>query len=132
VHRASVLRRHDVTLQKGRIVLRPLTEDDWSTLLRWNSDPEVLHFSEGDDAKRYDLAQVQAIYRGVSQNAYCFVIEFTGRAIGECWLQRMNLERILARYPGQDCRRGHQEVTAATAGCASDAHLGQWCRAHRS
>lgn len=25
--------------------------------------------------------------------------------VGECWLQRMNLDRVLSLYPGQDCRR---------------------------
>jgi RimJ/RimL family protein N-acetyltransferase len=27
------------------------------------------------------------------------------RAIGECWLQEMNIERILSSYPDRDCRR---------------------------
>jgi formate dehydrogenase subunit beta len=34
-----------------------------------------------------------------------FIIEFEGAPIGECWLQRMNLKRILRLYPGIDCRR---------------------------
>ena len=33
------------------------------------------------------------------------MIEYAGRPIGECWLQEMNLERILKRRPGQDCGR---------------------------
>jgi RimJ/RimL family protein N-acetyltransferase len=28
-----------------------------------------------------------------------------GRPIGEGWLQEMNYPRVLARYPGKDCRR---------------------------
>ncbi len=48
---------------------------------------------------------IQDIYRTVSQSALCFIIEHQGRSIGECWLQRMNLERVLREYPGFDLRR---------------------------
>lgn len=82
-----------------------MTEGDWPILLKWNSDPEVLYFAEGDNVTSYNLEQVQGLYRGVSQTAFCFIIELEGRPIGECWLQRMNLERILRKYPGLDCRR---------------------------
>jgi RimJ/RimL family protein N-acetyltransferase len=99
------LREHDIVLRGKKVVLRPMTEDDWDTLLKWNSDPEVLYFSEGDDVTSYNLGQIQGLYRSVSQNAFCFIIELDGRPIGECWLQQMNLERILAKYPGKDCRR---------------------------
>lgn len=98
------LREHSVVL-KGRTVLRPMTENDWDVLLGWNSDPEVLYFSEGDDVSSYSLEDIQGMYRGVSQSAFCFVIELDGRPIGECWLQQMNLERILRKHPGEDCRR---------------------------
>ncbi len=87
------------------MALRPLTEDDWMLLLRWNSDPDVLYFAEGDNVHSYTLDQVQGIYRGVSQTAFCFVIEVKGAPIGECWLQQMNLERVLQKYPRVDCRR---------------------------
>ena len=99
------LREHDITLQGEGLVLRPMTEDDWDILLKWNSDPEVLYYSEGDDITSRNLEDVQEIYRWVSQTAFCFVMELAGRPIGECWLQRMNLERILAKYPKADCRR---------------------------
>lgn len=99
------LRAHDITLWGDKVVLRPMIEDDWDLLLQWNSDPEVLYYTEGDDVSAYSLEQVQQIYRGVSQRAFCFIIQFEGQAIGECWLQEMNLERVLRRHPGQDCRR---------------------------
>jgi RimJ/RimL family protein N-acetyltransferase len=99
------LREHTRTLRGDRIVLRPMTEDDWDILLEWNNDPEVLYFAEGDDVGSYNLEQVQQIYRGVSQKAFCFIIEFENTAIGECWLQEMNLERVLEKYPETDCRR---------------------------
>ena len=99
------LRKHKVILQGERVVLHPMTEDDWDVLLKWNSDPDVLYFTEGDDVSVYTLEQVQEIYRGVSQDAFCFIIEVDGNPIGECWLQQMNLERILQKHPGVDCRR---------------------------
>ena len=82
-----------------------MTEDDWDILLKWNSDPEVLYYSEGDNITSRNLEEVQGIYRWVSQTAFCFMIEVGGMPIGECWLQRMNLERILEKYPNADCRR---------------------------
>jgi hypothetical protein len=32
------LREHDVVLWGERVVLRPMTEGDWDTLLKWNSN----------------------------------------------------------------------------------------------
>jgi RimJ/RimL family protein N-acetyltransferase len=99
------LREHAITLRGETVLLRPMTETDWGILLAWNSDPEVLYFSEGDDVAAYTLEEVQGIYRGTSQSAFCFIIERDGRPIGECWLQQMNLDRILRQHPDKDCRR---------------------------
>ena len=99
------LRTHSIWLRDGALVLRPMTEDDWPCLLRWNNDPEVLYFSEGDHVSQRSLEEVQDIYRAVSQTALMFIIEVDGRPIGECWLQGMNLQRILTRFPELDCRR---------------------------
>ena len=99
------LREHHVRLQSERVTLRPMTEDDWDILLKWNSDSEVLYYAEGDDVDSYSLAQIQGMYREVSQTAFCFIGEVEGRPIGECWLQEMNLDRILTRYADLDCRR---------------------------
>jgi aminoglycoside 6'-N-acetyltransferase len=82
-----------------------MTEDDWDILLKWNSDPEVLYFCEGDDITSWEMEPMQEMFRGVSQKAFCFIIEFEGQLIGECWFQRMNLDRILEKYPGKDIRR---------------------------
>ena len=99
------LRKHEIALHGERVALRPMTEDDWDILLKWNSDPDVLYFAEGDDVSVYNLDQVQQIYRGISQNAFCFIIEVDDKPIGDCWLQQMSLERILDEHPGADCRR---------------------------
>lgn len=96
---------HAVHLRDGPLHLRPMTEDDWPALLRWNNDPEVLHYSEGGDVTSWSLADMQAMYRHVSRSAYVFIIELDGAPIGECWLQETNLERVRRAHPGLDVRR---------------------------
>ena len=96
---------HTFVLVGPRIRLRPLTEADWPALLEWNNNPTILYYAEGDFVSGYKLAELQAIYRHIGQQAFCFMIEYDHVTIGECWLQRMNLDRILQRYPDHDCRR---------------------------
>jgi aminoglycoside 6'-N-acetyltransferase len=99
------LRRHGIVLRGGGVVLRPMTEHDWPLLYRWNNRPEVLALAEEDPVAGYDIESLRALYGGVSQTAYCFIIKAQGREVGECWLQRMNLERILRAFPDADLRR---------------------------
>lgn len=96
---------HTIRLQGKKALLRPMTESDWETLYVWNNDAEVLFYVESEDVGSQSMEQVQRIYRQVSQNAYCFIMEFRSQPVGECWLQKMNLERIKEKYPGKDCRR---------------------------
>ena len=103
------VRTHDVTLQAGAVGLRPLNEGDWELVLGWWNDAEIAYFSDSNWGA-YSLAQVQGIVRGISRTAFCFIIEFEGRPVGECWLQEMNVERVLRRYPGLDCRRIDIEI----------------------
>lgn len=101
----DALLMHAVTLRGGRLTLRPLTEDDWGPIHRWDTDAEVLYYCEGDDVQAYTLEESKDILRTVSQQAYMFMIELSGMPIGYCWLQRMNLERILTKVPTCDLRR---------------------------
>lgn len=107
----SIIKTHNITLYGGTddidIVLRPLCDEHFPLLYKWNADPEVLYWTEGgkDIVRSYDANTVHRIYGGVSQNAHCFLIEVDGMPIGECWLQRMNLPDITAMYPGLDVRR---------------------------
>ena len=89
------------------IVLKPLTDKYLPLLYQWNSDIEVLFWGEGDDVTEpYDEATVDMIYGGVSQNAFCFLIEKGNIPVGECWLQKMNIRSISDRYPkNMDVRR---------------------------
>ncbi|HEX9896863.1 MAG TPA: GNAT family N-acetyltransferase [Dehalococcoidales bacterium] len=99
------LKEHSYTLRGEKVVLRPMTEDDWQVLARWETDPEVIYWADSDPKETRTLEEVQYIFRTVSQNAYCFVVEVEGTPIGSCWLQRMNMEEILEKYSGQDCWR---------------------------
>ena len=99
------LQMQSIVLPGEKVILRPMTENDWAILFKWNNDPEILYFNEGDNISSYTLEEVQQIYRSVSQNAFCFIIEYHHKPVGECWLQQMNLERILKKYPDRECRR---------------------------
>lgn len=101
----QMLREHDMTLAEGPVLLRPMTEDDWGLLHKWESDPDVLYFSEGADVQAYTLEETQGIHRQVSQTAFSFIIEYEGKPIGYCWLQTMNVDRILKHSPDKDLRR---------------------------
>ncbi|NSW92422.1 MAG: GNAT family N-acetyltransferase [Firmicutes bacterium] len=87
------------------IVLRPMMESDWSLLEEWNNDPNVLYYSEAEDVQGWPPNAVRELYRSVSQNAFCFIIEYNDIPVGECWLQKMNLPDITKEFSGLDTRR---------------------------
>jgi len=101
----SIIKTHNITLYGGNgsnIVLHPLCDEHLPYLYKWCSDPEVLYWTEGgtnDINLSYDQETVHQIYGGVSQNAFCFLVEVDGVPVGECWLQRMNLPYVRAMYP---------------------------------
>lgn len=108
-----ILSKHDHTLQSpdGALVLRPLTDDHLPLLYRWNSDPQVVYWSDDGNDDSFDEETVRAIYRTVSKNALHFLIEWQGRPIGDCWLQKMNLPEVIGMYPsGTDIRRIDVEI----------------------
>jgi RimJ/RimL family protein N-acetyltransferase len=93
------LKEHNYILHGQRVVLRPMTEDDWQVLARWETDPEVIYWADSDPKETRTLEEVQHIFRAVSQTAYCFVVEVENIPIGSCWLQRINMEEILKNIP---------------------------------
>jgi RimJ/RimL family protein N-acetyltransferase len=99
------LREHKVTLRGWRVALRPMTEDDWPLVEKWETDPDVFYWADGENITSRPPEEVRAIFRTVSQKAYCFIIEHEGRPVGDGWLQEMNLPVILGKFPGKDCRR---------------------------
>ena len=108
-HTSTTIRKHDVHLELKHldysIRLRPMTENDWPELFRWNADPDVVYYSEGSVDDLHAPEEIKEIYRVTSQNAHCFIIECNSLAIGECWLQGMNIRQISDAQPGKDCRR---------------------------
>jgi aminoglycoside 6'-N-acetyltransferase len=100
-----MIKTHDITLTKKNLFLRPMSNSDVELLVKWNSDPDVLYYSEGDDVSSYTQEDVEAIYGSISQAAYCFIIVYDEQEIGECWLQQMNLQRIKDKFTDCDCRR---------------------------
>ena len=107
----SVIKSHDIVLYGGnkhKIILRPLSDEHLPFLYKWNADPDILYWTEGgkDIVRSYDRETVHKIYGGVSQNAFCFLIEAGGVPVGECWLQKMNLKNVLVMYDSTvDVRR---------------------------
>ena len=99
------LKTHTVHLHTPRLRLRPVTQTDWGTLLRWNQDPHVLYYADASDTTAYTLDQIKRIYSAISQAAFCFMAELEGQPLAEAWLQQMNLSRIIEAHPEQDCRR---------------------------
>ena len=46
----SIIKTHDITLYGGNevdLVLRPLSDEYLPFLYKWNSDPDVLYWTEG-------------------------------------------------------------------------------------
>lgn len=95
------LRPHQVELSTARLRLRPLTEEDWPTLLRWNQDPRVLRYSNDGDTRPWSLEMVQTVYRKIAEHALVFLAVRGDLPIAECWLQEMNLETLLSALPDQ-------------------------------
>ena len=105
MERKEIIKAHDITLFIDNLTFRPMNDSDFDILLKWNNDAEVLYFCEGDDVESRSLEDVQGIYGYVSKTAFCFIIEYDGFPIGECWLQQMNVDNIIEKYLGLDLRR---------------------------
>ncbi len=99
------LNEHKIVLKGDKVVLRPMTEYDWDIIWKWNYNPNTLYFSEGRNLINYSPEQIQETYRDISKDAFCFIIEVDTNPIGDCWLQKMNIERILRAHPVMRCRR---------------------------
>lgn len=106
----NIIKTHERTLYGGneqyKIVLRPLSDEHLPYLYKWNADPEVLYWTEGEDVEAYPPEAVHQIYGEISQVSLCFAIEVNDQIIGECWLQKMNLPEVKKMYAADtDVRR---------------------------
>lgn len=105
----SCIVTHDVCLRgrcgAGEICLRPVSDADIPLLCELNADPRALRWSS-ESEEPYTEEMVRQIWGYVSPMALCFIIEAEGVPVGDCWLQKMNLPQVIARYPeGTDIRR---------------------------
>ena len=113
----SVIKPHGYTLSGSfggqSLMLRPLSDEHLPLLYKWESDPELLYWSEGGEDKplSYPPEAVRKKYSAVSKTALNFIVELGGRPIGNCWLQKMNLPEVKSMYPvGTDVRRIDMEI----------------------
>jgi len=101
----TILRKHNYILEDKNIKLRPMLEDDFNIMIKWNSDLEVLYYSEGDDVQEpHSVDDIKDIYK-TAPNAFCFIIEYENKPIGECWVQKNNHQYLIDEYPDADSRR---------------------------
>ena len=103
------LKPHDIILHDENVILRPLTEDDWEYLVKWEGNPEVTYWFGGfffkDGSEAYLLREVQEHFRLGSQNAYIWIIEFKKKPIGYCTLALGAVDdEIFAEFAERDCR----------------------------
>ena len=101
----SIINSHDISLYGGNsmdIVLSPLHDNHLPLLYRWNSDPEVVYWSDTGNTNQFSEEEVRGMYAYISANALCFLITVDGTPVGDLWLQKMNLPEISAKYPHMD------------------------------
>jgi aminoglycoside 6'-N-acetyltransferase len=108
----DIIKKHSNYLfaenDKYNIILQPLCDDHLDLLYKWCADSEILYWTEGgeDIVRSYNKETVHQIYGGISQNNLCFLIKVNSIPIGECWLQKMNIENVKKMYPNNvDVRR---------------------------
>ena len=99
------LNEHKIILKGDEVVLHPMTEYDWDIIWKWNYNPNTLYFSEDRSLIKHSPEQIQETYRDISKDAFCFIIEVNNKPVGDCWLQKVNIERILRAHPVMRCRR---------------------------
>ncbi len=100
----SLIRTHIKYFSDDVIELRPMTDEDIPLLTKWNANPDVLHFSEGD-VDPYSEEEVSSMYSSLSQKADCFMISVEGRTIGECRVQPIKSPFPEPLGSSTDCRR---------------------------
>ena len=106
----SIIKTHEINLygksKNHYIRLKPLNDEHLPLLYKWNADPEVTYWCEGNDSDEGNNEQtVHDIYGYVSQIAYCFLLEVDREPIGECWLEEMNIQEVIDMYPNLNIKR---------------------------
>ena len=106
----SVIKTHEINLyaklKNNYIRLRPLNDKHLPLLYKWNSDPEIVYWTDDlPEGEVYGKEDINGIYNYVSNIAYCFLLEVNGEPIGECWLEEMNIQEVSDMYPNLNVKR---------------------------
>ncbi len=96
---------HGVVLRGTRVLLRPFAGADLPRARGWWNDKKMSYYSDDNPPHDYSPDEIAGIYATLSRDALVFVIEHEGKPVGDCWLQRMNIERVIGEFPGKDIRR---------------------------
>lgn len=95
---------HAVTLGRkiGQdiLTLMPLRDKHLPFLIKWNQDSEIIRWVETDPSRKLTKEEIRNIYITASKDSLCFLIVFKNQPIGECWLQPMNIAKIIRQHPG--------------------------------
>ena len=82
-HHVDRLQTHEVYLRGDHVTLRPMTEEDWDLLHRWNNDPEVMKYADHDEFRPSTLGEVLAMIgekelwgRGYGTEAIAVLVDF--------------------------------------------------------
>ena len=108
----------DLELETGRLLLRPLVEDDWDMVLETFTDPEVMKFVADISDEETLAAEMKAYIRrgaGGRIGVWCVLRRETGEKLGTSVLLPMPIEEhdtdwsLLQedRYPDADIEVGY-------------------------
>ena len=103
--------QHQPVLSEGNLSLRPLTDDDWPLLLKWEGDPEVVHwfggaiFSADQGSEEDHLRAVKEHFTQIRQTGHLWIIQCTQKSIGWCTLVRgPGDKQVYSDFAARDCR----------------------------
>jgi RimJ/RimL family protein N-acetyltransferase len=108
----------------ARVLLRPVEEDDYPLIHRWQNDPEV--WWRMDYERPYSLADVADGERAALDDGHPFIVQVGGRPVGRIALggfRRRDRICSLSLFIGDPAARGHgygAEAAATLAGFAFD------------
>ena len=103
----SIVRKHDYYIRNNEIPLEliPLLDDHLPLLYKWNNDPEVVYWSDSGNFEVCSEEDVRGIYSYVSEKAFCFLMVYNGKPIGDCWVQEMNFQHLKEKHPSKKVYR---------------------------
>ena len=107
----AIIQSHATTLSQNfgnqKLKLVPMTDEHLPILYEWNQMSDVLYWNdtEADETTVSSPASVDSIYGSVSKSAYMFIITLDDIPIGDCWLQDLNYDELIAKHPNKNAKR---------------------------